>query len=144
MAMTAADVEGLAERLERLGLCEGPSFRARREIAAVEFQKLSLRAFDPLGCGAGDDPLEWRIQVAGLVANDWDMPAVPRLGAAWTPAIEPTRASHLYSRTYAALRHVEPAARILALGWTAAELEAPVAVCRRGFATPLGVQQSDA
>lgn len=135
-SIPVADVTGLAQRLAQLGLCDDAGFAARLEQACA--RPASVRSFDAAQCGAGDDALEWRIQVAGLVANDWDMPAVPRLRAAWTPAADPRRASHLYSRTYAALRHVAPCARILALGWCAARLDAALSSSARVYATPLG------
>jgi AmmeMemoRadiSam system protein B len=72
------------------------------------------------------------------VANDWDMPAVPQLRAAWTSAADPIQAGHLYGRTYAALRHVAPCTRILALGWCAAQLDGVLASTARAYATPLG------
>lgn len=91
------------------------------------------------------DPIELRIRVGGIVANDWDMPAPSGLHALFSSAAPLGRAAPLYARTYAALRHSAPEiARVLLLGSARAPLDSLLAPSRVPYATPLGELRHDA
>ncbi len=69
------------------------------------------------------DNIDLRIQLGGIVANDWDMPEIPLLQGMLLPASSFGAAARLYARGYAALRHqVSKIDRIVLLGTADAKL----------------------
>lgn len=70
------------------------------------------------------DNIDLRIQLGGIVADDWDMPQIPPLHGLLLPAASFGPAARLYARGYAALRHqVETVDRIVLLGTSDAPLD---------------------
>lgn len=70
------------------------------------------------------DNIDLRIQLGGIVADDWDMPQIPQLHGLLLPAASFGPAARLYARGYAALRHqVESVDRVVLLGTSDAPLD---------------------
>lgn len=131
----------------RLGaaLCLDNEARANALDARLDaFRSLPIRL--PIGVGTDyeADPMDLRIRVAGLVANDWDMPPVPSARAAIAPSTHFNQTGALYARTYAALREtLSTAARVLLLGAVEAELEHLLVPLAKNYRTPFGDTECD-
>ena len=92
-----------------------------REIEA--FRSQTHRQLVGSGREYSSDNIDLRIQLGGIVANDWDMPEIPPLHGLLLPACGFGAAARLYSRGYAALRHQVPEIdRIVLLGASPAKL----------------------
>ena len=73
------------------------------------------------------------------LTNDWDMPPPHGLVGLLAPAAEIGRASALYARAYAALRHLAGGfARAVLLGAARAPVQRVIVPLAKDFATPLG------
>ena len=69
------------------------------------------------------DNIDLRIQLGGIVADDWDMPEIPQLHGLLLPAAGFGPAGRLYARGYGALRHQTSSVdRIVLLGTSPANL----------------------
>jgi AmmeMemoRadiSam system protein B len=85
------------------------------------------------------DPLDLRIELGGLVADDWDMPQLPHARGLLAPAGPIRTLAPLYSRAYASVRHAKrELARIVLLGNLRARLSEPLIPLFKDFDTPLG------
>ena len=86
-----------------------------RELDA--FRKQPYRAMVGSGHEYSSDNIDLRIQLGGIVADDWDMPQIAPIHAFVLPAHPFGPAAKLYARGYAALRHqIQDIARIVLLG----------------------------
>ncbi len=91
------------------------------------------------------DNIDLRIQLAGIVANDWDMPEIPPLHGLLLPSRGFQAAAKLYARGYAALRHqVKDIARIVMLGTCNAKLDRLLVPLTLSSKTAFGISQLDA
>jgi hypothetical protein len=112
--------------------------------AALARARASWDAGAVLGArGAGldyeGDVFALRMGVAGLVADDWDMPPPADASGLWLPASGLRGRSAVFARAWAAVRHFGPRfARAVLLAPVAAPLESPLIALDRPQATPLG------
>jgi len=141
---SAADVREIARGFSHRFL-----LRDERAETEISVQHAFFKSSPERPCvGAGRDytadPIDLRIEIAGLVANDWDMPATNGIFGAITPASGFLRAGKLYSRTYAAMRHVGCSfARALVLGQMHEEIDELLVPLEKPFATPFGALACD-
>lgn len=101
-----------------------------------------------VACGPGRDytadNIDLRIQLGGIVANDWDMPPVPTLCGLIAPAAGFGRAGKLYARAYGALRHrSRELERVVLLGRARARLDRMLVPLTKPCKTPMGVTKQD-
>jgi len=142
--VTTEDVLRVARGFSEKLLLEDARSGAAAIAAFDELRAQSVRPARGPGRDYELDPLELRIRVGGIVANDWDMPAPSGLHALFSSAAPLGRAAPIYARTYAALRHSVPGiARVLLLGSARAPLDALLAPSRVPYATPLGELRLD-
>lgn len=132
-------VEAAVDELSACGLLEDDVYGKRRTQAAAAFDALPERPAVGPGRDYHPDPMALRIRVAGLVADDWDMPPPEGLVGLLSPSASFERAPELYARTYAALRIAGKGLdRIVCLGTSPAPTSSLLVPLRRPFATPLG------
>lgn len=135
----------VAARFSAMLLLEDAAFEDAHARALAEFQALPERPPAGPGRDYSPDPLDVRIQIGGLVADDWDLPTPRGLAAVVAPATDFQRAGRLYSRSYAALRHAGAQfARTLLLATAPTPLERPLVPLARPLGTPLGRVEIDA
>lgn len=142
-ALSGDDVRAVAAELSRrLWLDDDPFARA----LDVELERFRDRPTRP-AVGPGSDypanATELRIRVAGLVANDWDMPPVARAFGMLGPAGPIDAFAPLYARSWASIRHTAPD-RIVVLASAGAPLERPLVPLDRPLETPFGDVPIDA
>jgi AmmeMemoRadiSam system protein B len=139
-----ADVNQVARAFShRFLLCDE---RSEGELAVQHafFKSSPERPCVGAGRDYGADPVDLRIEIGGLVANDWDMPETAGVFGVITPAASFLRAGKLYARTYAALRHAGGSfARILLLGALRDPLSDLLVPLEKPFATPFGTLACD-
>jgi AmmeMemoRadiSam system protein B len=142
--VTAEEVQRVARGFSEKLLLEDARSGSAAIAAWDELRAQSVRPARGPGRDYEPDPLELRIRVGGIVANDWDMPSPPGLHALFSSAASLARAAPLYARTYAAVRHAAPEiARVLLLGSARGTLDALLAPSRVPYATPLGELRLD-
>ncbi len=133
----------LRARLSGAGLLQDEVFEERRREALDRFRALPARPAAGAGSDYEADPTSLRIEIGGLVANDWDMPPVHDALAVLAPATPIRTAAPLYARAWAALRHAEDVARIVLLGVSRAPLQRVLVPCDKDLETPLGTVAVD-
>jgi AmmeMemoRadiSam system protein B len=90
------------------------------------------------------DPFALRVAVAGMVADDWDMPPPADVSGLWVPASGLRGRSALFARAYAAVRHHAASfERVLFLASVPARLASDLIVLDRPLETPMGVLAVD-
>jgi AmmeMemoRadiSam system protein B len=142
-AVDAARVERVAAVLSEHLLLEDERFRSARDAQLAAFRAAPARPAVGPGRDYEPDPLDLRIRVGGLVANDWDMPEV-RVRALVTPATDLARGGRLYARSWGAVRRCGGEnARVLLLGPASADVGRLLVPCPRAFDTPLGTVPVD-
>ncbi|MBM3975393.1 MAG: hypothetical protein FJ299_00205 [Planctomycetes bacterium] len=127
-------------------LLDDPRFRAAAALALERWNAQPARPWrDPLVLAATDADSRFglRMRVAGLVADDWDMPAPRGVHALFAPGGSLERAGRLYGRVYAAARQIHPE-RLVLLSSAGAPLDPLLVPLTRTLATPLGAPLSDA
>lgn len=144
LSLDAALVRQAAEAFSRRLLLDDARAGAALRAARATFERASNRPLAPEGEGRAGEGLELRIRLAGLVADDWDMPAPAELHGLVAPAGPTDVFAPLYSRAYAALRHVHGAfARALVLAEGSPALTRVLVPLAKPFATPWGDQPCD-
>lgn len=139
------EVQRIAHGFSERQLLDDERFRAQSELELRAFKSSPARPFVGAGSDYEADPIDLRIRIGGLVANDWDMPPPEDPFGVITPAADFTRAGPLYARTYAALRHSGARfERVLLLGALGAPLSHWIVPLDRDFATPFGPLRCDA
>lgn len=142
--LAAAEVEALAAGLSARCALDDARFAARRDAEWRAFASSPERPFVGAGSDYEGSPFDLRVRIAGLVADDWDMPPTPGVFGLVAPACDLARGARLYARSYAALRHAgSEYARVLLIGQLRAPLVAPIVALDRAFATPLGTVPCD-
>ena len=117
-------VAKVARYLSEQRCLEDASYDDAHAAALAEFRALHARPAIGAGLDYEADATELRIRVAGLVADDWDLPTPRGLTMALAPSCQLARGARLYSRTYAALRHASARfARVLLLAAAPSPLE---------------------
>ncbi|MEM7311209.1 MAG: AmmeMemoRadiSam system protein B [Planctomycetota bacterium] len=153
----AADLSAVAEQevseeevlaavaeLSTAGVLEDAESTTRLATARTDFDALPNRPSVGAGRDYPADPTDLRIRIAGLVANDWDMPPPAGLRGLLAPACSIGRAAPLYARSYAALRIVGARfARIVLLAPARAPVSRVLVPLDKDFETPLGAVQVD-
>lgn len=128
--------------LSQACLLDDEHFRAR---LAEEWRLYSSSPQRPYaGPDRARDPFGLRAAIAGMVADDWDMPPAREPRALLVPAAPLSGSARLLGRAFASIRHErERFARVVLLGDARAVLEEPLVVEPRDHATPLGALRAD-
>ncbi len=134
----AAVVEGLSQRC----LLEDALFERALLKDLQFFRDAGRRPAIGAGRDYDADALELRIQLAGLVADDWDMPPLPHAAGMLSPSARIADARLLYARSYASIRHARPD-RILLLASAGAPLPQLGVPLDMDLDTPFGVVAVD-
>lgn len=130
---------GDVERWSRELLLEDEASRAARRAARERWDAGQVLAARGAGLDYEADAFALRMAVAGLVADDWDMPPPADASALWLPASGLRGRAALFARAWAAVRHFGPRfARAVLLAPVAAPLESPLIALDRPQDTPLG------
>jgi AmmeMemoRadiSam system protein B len=141
---SVAEVREIARALSHRFLLSDARSEAELAVQHAFFKSSPERPCVGAGRDYTADPVDLRIEIGGLVANDWDMPAPSGVFGVITPAASFRRAAKLYARTYAALRHCGGSfARVLVLGQMREPLRSPLVPLEKPFATPLGTLACD-
>lgn len=133
---------GFSEKL----LLDDGRFRSAAAAALARWNELEARPCrDSAVLAATDAEARFglRMRIAGLVADDWDMPPPRGLRALFAPGGSFDRAGRLYGRVYAAARHARPE-RVILLSSAGAPLEPLLVPLARPLSTPIGTPQFDA
>ena len=136
-ALAVDDVLAVAESLAQLCLLEGEAFERARSAALRAFRDAGARPATGPGRDYAANALELRIQIAGLVADDWDMPPLPHAAGLLVPSARIADTRALYARSWAAVRHARPA-RVLLLGAAGCALPRLLIPLDMPLDTPLG------
>jgi AmmeMemoRadiSam system protein B len=138
-ALEARRVLELSQRLSAAGLLDDHEALARTQRALEQVRRQERRPALVPGSELPADPLDLRIELGGLVADDWDMPQLPHARGLLAPAGPIRTLAPLYSRAYASVRHAKrELARIVLLGNLRARLSEPLIPLFKDFDTPLG------
>ena len=133
-ALQAGDGEAARELL-----LDDDAARAALRAARERWDASEALAARGAGLDYEADPFSLRVAVAGMVADDWDMPPPADASALWLPASGLRGRSALFARGWAALRHLGPRfARVVVLAPVAARLASPLIALDRPQETPLG------
>ena len=133
----------LRYRLSQGCLLEDDHFRARFAAETALYASSPMRPW--AGPDRARDPFGLRTAVAGMVADDWDMPPAREPQALLVPAAPLSGSARLLGRAFASIRHERQRfARVVLLGDARADLGEALVVEPRDHATPLGVLHSDA
>ena len=103
-ASLAREVREIWKDLSQRRLLLDETYENRLSRALTEFHALDIRPPVHAGDEYPADPIDLRILVGGVVADDWDLPPVTTPHALLLPATGFNRLRGLYSRGYAALR----------------------------------------
>ncbi len=136
--------DALRTRLSSAYLLDDEAFEDRRRAELDRYRALPARPASGAGTDYDPDPTGLRIEIGGLVANDWDMPPVHDAVGALAPGAPIRSAAPLYARCYAALRHVEDVARVVLLAVSRAPLHKVLVPSGKDLETPLGTVAVDA
>lgn len=131
----------LLYRLSQHCLLDDAHFRERWQAELALYRSTPNRPF--AGPDRARDPFSLRVAIAGMVADDWDMPPARAPRGLLVPAAPLAASARLLGRAFAAVRH-ERFERIVLLGDSRAELGVPLCAEARAHDTPLGTQSSDA
>lgn len=108
------------------------------------FRKLPFRSMVGSGHEYTSDNIDLRIQLGGIVADDWDMPQIEPVHALWLPAAPFGPAAKLYARGYASIRHqVADIARIVILGTSDVPLDRLLVPLTLSSKTAFGISRLD-
>lgn len=142
--LRAEDVERVAQGFSQRRLLQDASFESAARARLAEARALGLRRARGAGREYEAQRFELRVRLAGMVADDWDMPAPPETLAAFAPAGPLDRLGRLYARTWAALRwwgrHFQ---RVVLLSSAEHPLEQLLVPTALPFETPLGRSEID-
>jgi AmmeMemoRadiSam system protein B len=131
----------LLYRLSQHCLLDDAHWRERWQVELALYRSTPSRPF--AGPDRARDPFSLRVAIAGMIADDWDMPPARAPRGLLVPAAPLAASARLLGRAFAAVRH-ERFERIVLLGDSRAELGEPLCVESRPHDTPLGTQPSDA
>ena len=120
-ALAEADVAAVVDGLSRRLLLEDEAFERALESELQRFRDAGLRPLVGAGSDYEGNAFALRIELAGLVADDWDMPPLPHAAGCWAPGARIAEARALYARSYASIRHARPA-RVVVLASAGARL----------------------
>ena len=141
---TEDEVVAVAAALAREVLLDDEVFEEERQRQLGAFRALPHRPAVGSGRDYSADNFDLRMQLGGIVANDWDMPHPEGLVGLIAPATDFTRARKLYGRVWAAARHgLRDVQRLVLLGAGRRPTVRLLAPCPRPFRTPLGVAELD-
>lgn len=141
--VSTEDVRAVAAELSRQGWLDDDAFEEASADALERFRGRPARPAVGPGRDYPADATELRIRVAGLVANDWDMPPVSRAFGMLVPAGSIDAFAPLFARSWASIRHTRPD-RLVVLAAAGGPLEHPLVPLDRPLETPLGVVSTDA
>ncbi|MBI1379922.1 MAG: hypothetical protein GC161_02395 [Planctomycetaceae bacterium] len=143
-AVEPAQVVELERRLSgALLLADGAAEQAI-ERAFDGFRRAPRRAALGPGRDYETDPFDLRVRIGGLVADDWDMPALVSAVGLMTPAADLRSAAGLHSRSWAAVRHLRGhLARVVLLANAGAPFDEPLVPLAKPFDLPLGAVECD-
>ena len=145
----------LASELDEGLFLEGPRFREALSKVQRDFASAPVRAASHAGGAYMDDPAELRdyIDERCLQAADagkTNGKSAPRVNGALVglvaPHIDPWRGRVGYGHAYGALKRAlleQEVDTFILLGTSHAPMQQPFALCRKGFATPLGTMEPD-
>jgi AmmeMemoRadiSam system protein B len=143
---TADEIARVAAGFSEKLLLDDGRFRSAAAEALARWNELDARPCRDravLEASDADARFGLRMRVAGLVADDWDMPPPRELRALFAPGGSFERAGRLYGRVYAAARHAQPE-RVVLLSSAGAPLEPLLVPLSRPLATPIGTPRFDA
>ena len=141
--LLAQSVREVWKELSRRHLLLDEGYEDLLSRALSEFHALDIRPPVRAGEEYPADPIDLRILVGGVVADDWDLPPVTTPRALLLPSTGFDRLRGLYSRGYAALRHARDLRRVLLVGALDARSARPLIPLTRDAATPMGVSTCD-
>jgi AmmeMemoRadiSam system protein B len=137
--LEATRVLELSQRLSAVGLLDDHETLERTQRALERLRKQDRRPALVPGSELPADAFDLRIELGGLVADDWDMPQLPHARGLLAPAGPIRTLAPLYSRSYASVRHAQrELKRIVLLGNLRARLGEPLIPLFKDFDTPLG------
>jgi AmmeMemoRadiSam system protein B len=138
----------LATELEDGLFLDGPKFRAALAKVQSDFASATVRHASHAGGAYLSDPTQLRRYL-----NERCLDAVPgatevsgQLVGLVSPHIDPWRGAIGYGHAYSAMRRALEAQEVdtfILLGTSHAPMRQPFALCRKGFATPLGTLEPD-
>lgn len=107
-SLAEADVAAVVDGLSRRFLLEDGTFERALESDLLQFRDAGHRPLVGSGSDYEGNAFALRIQLGGLVADDWDMPPLPHAVGCLCPAARIADVRALYARSYASLRHARP------------------------------------
>ena len=140
----------LAGELEEALFVDGAPYKRERARIEREFAEAQMRPASHAGGAYHGDPRK----LADYIERDC-LGARPktnghktnghRLVGLVAPHIDPWRGARCYGHAYGALEHALPASTdtFVLFGTSHAPMREPFALCRKGFATPLGAVEAD-
>jgi AmmeMemoRadiSam system protein B len=141
----------LAGDLEEALFLEGPKFRAALAQVQRDFADAAVRPPSHAGGAYLNDPIELgqyldeRCLDAAAKPNGKKTPTGQLVGLV-SPHIDPWRGAVGYGHAYGAMKRALAAQEVdtfILLGTSHAPMRQPFALCRKGFATPLGTLEPD-
>ncbi len=146
------DVVRLATELEQAWFVEGPLYRAERTRVERAFADAEVRPASHAGGAYHGDASQLTAyierecfgQASGRHRENAVEPRGALLGLV-APHIDPWRGARCYGEAYGTLARALPpdVDTFVLLGTSHAPMSAPFALCRKAFATPLGVLEAD-
>lgn len=141
-AISALEWESLVYGLSNQGLLEDAVFQDKLRTQWELYRSSPERPF--AGTDRERDPFALRAAIAGMVADDWDMPASRAPQALLVPAAPLNLGARLYGRGFASVRHVGTHfARVVLLGDAPLPLPPGLVSEDRDCATPIGSLRTD-
>jgi MEMO1 family protein len=141
IGVSDAVVEGLIADLDRCGLLEGPRADARKARIRDAFEAAPTRPAAHAGLCYPTDGEELRAYLAAFVGTGAPSDVGPP-DALIVPHIDFHRGGPVYARAYATL--AEPPDLVVVFGTDHNGVDAPFALTRKPYATPLGEVPTDA
>jgi MEMO1 family protein len=144
----------LASELDEGLFLEGPRFREALSKVQRDFASAPVRAASHAGGAYTDDPAELRdyidercLQAADAgKTNGKSVHGAGALVGLVAPHIDPWRGRVGYGHAYGAMKRAlleQEVDTFILLGTSHAPMRQPFALCRKGFATPLGTMEPD-
>jgi MEMO1 family protein len=140
----------LARELEDGLFLDGPKFRAALSRIQTAFAGATIRPPSHAGGAYLSDPDELRLYInercLDAATPNGKAPPTGQLVGLVSPHIDPWRGAVGYGHAYGAMKRALEAQEVdtfIVLGTSHAPMRQPFALCRKGFATPLGTMEPD-
>jgi MEMO1 family protein len=134
-----AEIEKIAQELDRHGLLDTPATKEKRRAAFVSFQKSTIRPFHAKSRGLPPEPLPFSALLSDFQKSlvSPSAPSALPLGLV-APHIDFFRGGTTYAQTYAALASTPPPDVVVALGVAHMSPRSPWVMTKKSYETPHG------